>query len=497
MPNIFAYIALYSWPIVVFFLFRVMPRPAALMWSILGGYLLLPVGVGNDFPMLPTLDKNLIPALSAAFMCVVVVAAPKRRRRGQTIAEPAVEKPRNGRRGRGSQIEKALLLLLVVTPVLTVLQNSAPYSVGPRWLPGLQLYDVFSMILSALVGILPYLLARRYLSSPDDHLLLLRGLCVAGLFYSLPALFEVRMSPYLSKWIYGFQAQPWSQIVRDGGFRPLVFLPHGLWLAIFFAMTILAAFTLWRHEQRGGRWLLAGFWLLGTLALCHSLGGFAIALVLLPVVLLLSSRMQMIVAVCFAFIILFYPTLRGAGLIPVDSITAIAGSISPARAQSLEFRLKNEDILLAHANAKPLAGWGGWGRSRVYSEQSGADSSITDGMWIITVGVSGWLGYIAQFGLLTVPIFLLAINRRRLDISIATSGLCLALTANLIDMIPNATLTPITWLIAGALMGRVTTAVTDVATQQNTKPVRRTMRSRAPEAAMRGHRSVARSTRLI
>ena len=78
-------------------------------------------------------------------------------------------------------------------------------------------------------------------------------------------------------------------------------------------------------------------------------------------------------------------------------------------------------------------------------------------MWIITVGVSGWFGYIAQFGLLTVPIILLTLYRRRLDLSLATSGLCLVLTANLIDMIPNATLTPVTWLIAGALMGHATT----------------------------------------
>ena len=395
MPNTFAYIALFSWPVVVFALFRMMPRAQALIASILGGYLLLPYGVGIDLPMLPTFDKTLIPALSAAVMCLLIPGAQgrRRRRRGNTASvsstaftqghDVTARRPMEMRKRRevavdgklqvahgpvGRRIEMALILLLVFTPFLTVLHNAEPYSAGPNFLPGLRIYDAFSMILSALVAFLPYWLARRYLAGPDQHVLLLRGLCIAGLLYSLPSLFEVRMSPQLSRWVYGFLAQSFVQAMRDGGFRPVVFLQHGLWLAIFLAMTALAAFALWRHERKGGRWLLAGVWLLGTLMLCHSLGAFAIAFLLLPIVLLMSVRIQMLVAVGFAITILFYPMLRGAGLIPVDDITAVAETISPERAQSFEFRLKNEDILLAHANAKPLAGWGGWGRSRVYRQ---------------------------------------------------------------------------------------------------------------------------------
>ncbi len=80
MPNAFAYLALVAWPVVAFFLFRALPRPAALIWTIVGGYLLLPMGVGFDLPMVPTLDKTLIPALCAAILSLMSRDLPAVRR---------------------------------------------------------------------------------------------------------------------------------------------------------------------------------------------------------------------------------------------------------------------------------------------------------------------------------------------------------------------------------------------------------------------------------
>ena len=120
---------------------------------------------------------------------------------------------------------------------------------------------------------------------------------------------------------------------------------------------------------------------------------------------------------------------------------------------SLDFRFRNEDVLLEHANEKPLFGWGGWGRNMVYDEK-GRNISITDGKWVIIFGKDGWFGYLATFGLLTLPVMLLAI-RRRDDLTLASSALSVALVANLIDLIPNSGLTPLTWLMAGAIAGRL------------------------------------------
>jgi hypothetical protein len=88
-------------------------------------------------------------------------------------------------------------------------------------------------------------------------------------------------------------------------------------------------------------------------------------------------------------------------------------------------------------------------------DEFGRDVTIADGLWIITLGTSGWIGYLGKFGLFGMSIIVLAMRQKSYEVSLVTSGLCLVLGANLLDLIPNSGLSPVTWLIAGALMGRV------------------------------------------
>lgn len=497
MPNSFSYLALFSWPVVVFVLFRIFPRAEALAWSVIGGYLLLPFGVGINPPILPTIDKNLLPSFCAGVMCLLVgegsampyqrrspaAAAPvltagavepasgpvmrdasqpsftrqQTHRPARTSAALSAADPGQSQMQRPPLILTLLLVLLVLVQGLTYLQNTDAYRVASRVMPELSLYDASSMIMNALVMVLPFLLGQRYLGAPQAQISLLRVFCVSGLLYSLPILLEIRLSPQLSRWVYGFLAQKFSMAMRDDGFRPIVFLQAGLWLAIYVAMTALAAFALWRTEKAAGRkgWaLLGGLWLTGVMFLSHSLGALAILVALAPFCLLIPARSQIFMAALISSVILIYPILRGAGIAPVGLVYDMAASISTERALSFQFRIDNENSLLAHANQRPLVGWGGYGRSRVYDPQTGQDISVTDGAWIIFLGVSGWAGYVAVFGLLAAPPIILIRRFKRLMPGLATSGLCLVLAANMIDLIPNATLTPITWLIAGALAGR-------------------------------------------
>jgi hypothetical protein len=461
MPNLFAQIMLFGWPLVVFALFRRLPPAAALCWSILAGYLLLPTRTGLNLPMVPTIDKDGMPVLTAAVMLVLGVGAagarglagPGRAGWGRAGADEA--RPRHGR-----ALIAGLLVLLFVSPVLTVLTNADPVPAGPWRIPGLRPYDAASTLAGMGITLLPFLLARRFLASPESHVLLLRILVVAMLCYSMLILYEVRMSPQLNRMIYGFFPHSFQQHMRAGGFRPLVFLNHGLWLAILVSMTILAAVALWRHRLAegggsAGPWLLAAFYLSVVLFLSNSLGALALTLLLAPAVALLGVRGQLLVAAILAGVVLLYPMLRGSGLVPVDRIHAISLAISEDRAQSFMFRIENEDRLLDRAAEKPLFGWGKWGRNLVFDQNTGQSISVTDGAWIIIIGNFGWLGYIAQFGLLTVPILLLALRRGTLGLSPATGGLALVMAVNLIDLLPNATLTPVTWLIGGALAGRL------------------------------------------
>jgi hypothetical protein len=235
-----------------------------------------------------------------------------------------------------------------------------------------------------------------------------------------------------------------------------VFLSHGLLLGIFLAMAVVSAMALWRHGRRQGRlaapWLLAALWLLVVLVFSKNLGALVLAVAFLPVLLLLGVRGQLMAAGLVALVMLGYPVVRGAGLVPTEAAVELAARIDPDRAQSLEFRFNNEDMLLEHARRKPISGWGGWGRNRVY-DGDGNDISVTDGAWVIILGFTGWVGYVAQFGLLGLPIVLLMLGRRRLALTPATAGLALVMAVNLIDLVPNASVSPVTWLIGGALAG--------------------------------------------
>jgi hypothetical protein len=325
-----------------------------------------------------------------------------------------------------------------------------------------------SLVQSTFIMLLPFLLARRVLNTPEASTQILKALVYGGLVYSLLILIELRMSPQLNKWLYGFYSHSFGQHVRDGGYRPMIFLKHGLRVGIFMSMTVLAALILYRMREgaKPGRWLIYAVWLFVILFLSKTLGAFLITLLLLPAALLFGIRTQLLVSAALAGIVLLYPIVRGSGLVPVDRITSAVSNISAGRAGSLQFRFDNEDILLERAQEKPFFGWGGRNRSRVFDAR-GRDQSVTDGTWIIIIGQRGWVGYLTFFGLLCLPPILLFLRSKQLAINAGTAGLVLVLTANLIDLVPNSGLVPLTWLIAGALAGRYELGGVPAAQNQN------------------------------
>lgn len=439
----FAFVALFSWPIVVFWLFSKYSRATALAVSIIGGYLLLPGRVNVDLPMLPALEKDSVPAL-AAMLALIVFSAKQ---------TDALQK------AAGAKHNKLVILLMLtalVGPFLTVMTNGDALQYGRTFVPPMGTYDAFSFTLTLLMLLLPFVLSYLYLGHEVANKAVLMIMAVSGLLYALPTLIEVWISPQLNRMVYGFFPHSFLQHMRGGGFRPIVFLEHGLWVSIFFTKATLAALVIWRlgTETRSKQMLYGGVFLFLVLIATKSLGALMIAIFLAPLVLFARVHVQLLMAAIVAAIVLTYPMLRGAGWVPVDSILTQVHSISPERAQSLIVRTSNEERLLAKASQRPAFGWGGYGRSRVYDER-GRDISVTDGYWILNIGIGGWLRYLTVFGLLTGPLILLFWKARTLNVGFATSGLAMVQAANLIDLIPNATGTPVTWLIAGALWGRL------------------------------------------
>lgn len=451
MPNSLAYLVLALWPVVCLILFRRLSRERALIWSILGAYLLLPPEAAFDLPLVPPMDKFSLPSVSALAALIL-------------LREPLQLLPRT----RAVSVLVVLFLLSVIPTVLTnpdpiefALQVSAePIRFTTAVLPGLSLRDLLSVAINQVIVLVPFLLARQFLGSAEGLRALLVALVVAGLAYSLPSLLEIRISPQINIWVYGFFQHDFSQMIRQGGFRPIVFLPHGLWLAFFLLTSVLAAAALARDMQglARRRMLLAMLYLGAVLILCKSLASQVYLLTLTPLVLWASPRWQLRAVLAIAVLAITYPMLRNLELIPLDAILAQADAFSAERGQSLGYRFDNEEALLARADAKPWFGWGGWGRNLVRHPESAEILSIPDGRWIIVFGSFGWVGYIGEMGLLAAPLILLARLARRQGadrLSPHVMPLAVMLAATLADMLLNATLIPFTWLCAGAVLGYV------------------------------------------
>ncbi|MCC6305025.1 MAG: hypothetical protein IT545_07490 [Rhodobacteraceae bacterium] len=468
MPNALAYLALMAWPLVVAGLFLRLPVPRALVWSILGGYLLLPPVAAFNLPGVPALDKVSIPNLAALVATVVALRAGRLAAAARRHARPpvmgAVRTPAEEPAAALAEALRPppaiwlLLALFLASPLATVLTNTDPalYADGPavHAIPGLRLYDSVSVIVQQGILLVPFFLARRLLASAAALGDLVRALALAGLALSLPMLLEIRLSPQLNVWVYGFFQHDFLQMMRGGGFRPIVFLEHALWVA-FFAMTaVLAALALAREAAAEARpaWIAAALWLAAVLVLSRTLGPLVLLVALAPAVVLAPRRWQHRLAAAMAAVAVLYPLLRGAGLIPTEAIVARIAEFAPDRAHSLAFRFENEDLLLDRAALRPWFGWGSWGRNHLYDPATGRMLTVSDGRWIIVMGVFGWLGYLAEFGLLALPLVWLGL--RHGAAAAAPAGvLALILGANMIDLLPNASLIPFTWLVAGALTG--------------------------------------------
>jgi hypothetical protein len=413
---------------------------------VLGAVMFLPVGAFLKFPSVPPLDKNTLPCLCLVFPLLL--------RRGRRIFRL---KP-----GRGVE---ALIFVAMIGSVITFTQNRDVLTYG-TWgvktvLPGLNLNDGLAMSGLDLVMIgLPFFVGRVIMRGPREGRRLLSSFALAGLVYALFILIEVRLSPQMHTWIYGYAPrQDFDQSIRWGGYRPVVFMEHGLATALFVCNTALAAFTFVKARQRvrGLPAMPIAIFLFLLLIICKSTGAIIYGFAMVPLLLWTAPRTQLKVCTILTVIIIAYPSLRASNMFPVKTALSLAGSISQERADSLEFRFNNEDALSAKARERMWFGWGSYNRNAIYDEE-GKSSSVTDGQWIIIFGTRGVVGSIAHFGLLVLPIFIAGRRLRRIPDrrdQVFVGGLTMMLTISVLDLIPNGLFSNYPYFLAGALLGLV------------------------------------------
>jgi hypothetical protein len=385
-------------------------------------------------------DKNVAGALAALVGCMFIAR-------------------RRVRLWHGFGVPELLMLMFVLSPIPTGLTNGDVVLLPVGAMPSIGLYDAGSHAAAQVVALIPFLVGRQILRNASDNEDILRILVVAGLLYSVLILLELRLSPQLHLWLYGYMPTSFLQQMRgDGDYRAVVFLNHGLVVAFFMMTTVVAATALWRLRLQVNRFPpVANASYLGViLLLCKSMGALVYCIVLVPLVALTKPRIQMRVALVLGCIALTYPMLRMADLVPTTTMLQAAAMVSQERADSLGTRFTQEEALLKHALERPWFGWGRWGRNRVINEE-GRDFTITDGHWIITFGVLGLFGFIAEFGLMVWPIFRAAKALRFTQTprdAICLGAMALIVAINVVDLLPNGWLTPWNWLLVGALLGR-------------------------------------------
>lgn len=448
-----AYVALLLWVPICFVIFGSTKPTRAAFFCFVLGIVLLPERTRFDLPLLPRMGKMEFTSVGCYLGALVFARA----------------KLKRAKLLRGIEV---LFVVIAVGNFGTAWTNPDVLTYGgkgakslfgelipPVVLPPLTNHDIPSMTIRDFIGILlPFHLGRALVRDKEDVIALWSVFCLITLFMLLPMFFELRMSPQLHKWVWGVQVVPMKQNVRSGGFKSTLFFVQGLALAMFLFAALIGGSILKRNKTKVGS-LSAGqamgitwFALLNSRNVAANI--YAAAVV--PLVLGRNTRMAARLSVVLAFLVFAYPALRVTKKFPSERLVAIAFSLSPDRAQSLDFRFRNEDMLLDRANLRLWFGWGGYGRNSIRDDRSGRETSVADGEWIIRYGIRGLVGFVGSFSLLLGPVFLAFIRRRKIadpQARAMVDSMMLLVAVKGVDMLPNGYFYTLPYFFAGALEG--------------------------------------------
>lgn len=430
--NPIVYLVMFGWIPLVLYLFNQLPVQRALVISFIGAWLFLPQA---SFALIGLPDFTKMSATCYGILLATFIFDAKRFQQFQ-----------------GSWIDIPMVIWCLC-PIASSLANG----LGP--------YDGLSQALGQTVTWgFPYFLGRLYLGNLSGLKQLAIGIIAGGILYVPLCLLEIRLSPQLHRWVYGFHAHSFEQTFRLGGFRPTVFMEHGLMVGVWMMSATLMALWLWRAGTLTQLWNIPIIWLvlaLGlTFILLKSTGAYALLLISVILLFTVTWSRSSIAIWLLAILMAGYLIIGTTGLLTPNYTRQLVVTTSqvtgPERAQSLGFRLDNEQILSAKARIKPIFGWGGWGRARVYNE-AGQDISVTDSLWIIAFGNHGWVGLGSLMATIMLPILTLA---KRIPVSNWThpaaapvAALSVALLIYGLDCLVNAMVNPVFALAAGGLSG--------------------------------------------
>jgi hypothetical protein len=429
--NIMVAVALFGWIPLVMLLFRRFEARLAVAVAFVGGWMFLPVA-GFKVPGIPAYNK-----MTATCIVILFWAWKSDKERFREFKFSPADLP---------------MLLWCISPFFSSLFND------------LGVYDGLSLSMyQSITWGVPYYIARIYFNDAAGLKILAMAIFVGALIYIPFCGFELIMSPQLHRMLYGFHQHNFLQTLRDGGgYRPMVFMDHGLMTSMWMVLAVFLGTWMYITGELPekilsvpSRYLLLA--LILTAFAMKSVGAIVLLFIGL-IVLYLSNRMKNVVLLIVMLLVpLLYVYTRTTGIWDGTNLSGyVAEKFSPKRAQSLQFRFDNETILINKALQGTFFGWGGYGRSRVYDEK-GKDLSVTDGLWIITLGQNGTFGLMAMIIAIQTPVVLFFLrfkpgcwNEKNRAIP---AVMAIFLAIYMIDNLLNAMINPIYMLFSGGLTG--------------------------------------------
>ncbi|MBV9385608.1 MAG: hypothetical protein JOZ78_04175 [Chroococcidiopsidaceae cyanobacterium CP_BM_ER_R8_30] len=430
--SLFGTLVFYGWIPVVLYLFSRLPSRQVVIWTLILGWLFLPTAELKIAAGIPAYNK--MTATSGLALLGAYIFDTKRL---STFQLSWLDLP---------------VLVFCICPFVTSISND----LGP--------YDGLSAVIGQTVTWgMPYYLGRIYLCSLEGLRKLVIGIVIGGLLYVPLCFIERRLTMPLSLKLYGISSPHFiAEISRYGGFRPEVFMESGLMVGLWMMAATLCAFWLWQSGALKKIWIVPIIWvaiiLFLTSGYIKATGAFMILILGLTILFVAKwFHKSFIVLVLIAGICLYLYD-GTAGSFNGDRIISYVSAITDKnRAASLDFRFQNEVLLSAKARQKLILGWGGWGRSRVYSHENGQDTSVTDSFWIITFGTTGLVGLASWTASLLLPVIGFVQSYPAslwLKPKLApAAAIAVILVGYMLDCLSNAMINPVYMLGCGGLVG--------------------------------------------
>jgi hypothetical protein len=346
------------------------------------------------------------------------------------------------------------MVALCVCPLLSSVANSSVTN-ELGWYDG-----IVSIAYQTTRWGLPYFIGRIYFNDLQGIRELATGIVVGGLLYAPLCWYELRFSPQLHAMLYGFYQHDFGQTRRYGGWRPIVFMQHGLAVALWMTNCAITACWLWwagvKKSVLGLPMWLVVVLLVVTAGWLHSVGAAVLLVLGLIVSFLTSYTRSPVWIILLSLAPVTYIACRVTGTWNPQSMARLIEGTDERSGSSYSFRVVNEGILLNTALKRPTFGWGGWNRFRSEGERN-AVRGVPDQMWIIALGENGVVGLIAFAASLTLPVFLLLkrvpVAHWRHPGAAPAAAMAVLLSLYMWDNLFNAMINPIFVIGAGALTG--------------------------------------------